>query len=68
MYTWQIRSQILNLGQNILYTQIKMSGLKSDNRKDPLAHPGRPGPTHLSYCQIRNRTFDLYVQNILAQI
>ena len=38
MYTWQIRSQILNLGQNILYIQIKMCSLKSDNRKDPLAH------------------------------
>ena len=46
----------------------QMSGLKSDNRKDPSARPGRPGPTHFSYCQIRNRTFDLYVQNILAQI
>jgi len=23
MYTWQIRSQILNLGQNILHIQIK---------------------------------------------
>src|ERR1700729_4101551 len=38
MYAWQIRSQILNLGQNILYIQIKMSGLKSDNRKYPSAH------------------------------
>jgi len=44
MYTWQIRSQILNLGQNISYIQIKMSSLKSDNRKDPSAHPGHPRP------------------------
>ena len=43
----------------------QMSGLKSDNRKEPSAHLGRPRLTHLSYCHM---TFDLYVQNILAQI
>ena len=56
MYAWQIRSQILNLGQNISYIQIKTSGLKYDNKKDPSARPGRPRLTHLFCCQIRNRS------------
>ena len=33
MYTWQIRSQILNLGQNILYIQIKCPVLNLTMRK-----------------------------------
>ena len=33
MYTWQIRSQILNLGQNILHIQIKCLILNLTTRK-----------------------------------
>src|ERR1700683_823102 len=98
MYAQQIRSQILNLGQNILHIQIKcpvsnltirqmcrsrlkqylhitnqvtdtkfgpkyfvhtdqMSGLKSDNRKDPSAHPGHP-VYNILHNKIQIWTFD----------
>ena len=46
----------------------QMSSFKSDNKKDVLVQ-GAPGrPKDLFYCQILNQTFDLYLQNILAQI
>ena len=56
MYTWQIRSQILNLGQNILHIQIECPVSDLTTRK--MCQSRVPWVLKdLFYCQILNWTF-----------